>query len=66
MEDKIVRKNGYDYVHCPLVDELIVDIDCIENRDIVDNMIQESCLPNKYKAKENWANICKNCKWHNH
>lgn len=52
------------YVFCPLVDEMIEDIDCIENRDIVDRMIVESSLPKKYKRKENWREICVNCKWH--
>lgn len=53
-------------VLCPLVDEMIEDIDCIENRDVVDGMIVESSLPDKYKQKENWRGICKNCKWHNY
>lgn len=54
------------YVFCPLVDKMIEDIDCIENRDVVEGMIIESALPDKYKKKENWKNICKNCKWHNY
>lgn len=53
-------------VLCPLVDEMIEDIDCIENRDVVDGMIVESSLPDKYKRKENWREICENCKWHNY
>ncbi len=54
------------YVFCPLVDKTIEDIDCIENRDVVEGMIIESALPDKYKKKENWKNICKNCEWHNY
>lgn len=54
------------HVLCPLVDEMIEDIDCIENRDVVDGMIVESSLPDKYKRKENWRKICQNCKWHNY
>ena len=38
-------------VFCPLVDEIIEDIDCIENRDIIDGCFKMSCLPKKYKAK---------------
>lgn len=54
------------YVFCSLVDEMIEDIDCIENRDVVDGMLVESSLPDKYKRKENWREICANCKWHNY
>ena len=39
-------------VHCPLVDREIEDIDCIENRDVVDDMIVESSMPDEYKRKE--------------
>ena len=35
------------YVFCPLVDRKIEDIDCVENRDVVDGMIVESSLPEK-------------------
>ena len=45
-------------VFCPLVDEII------ENRDIIDGCFKMSCLPKKYKAKENFKEICKQCKWH--
>ncbi|UTB43638.1 hypothetical protein NKF89_04965 [Agathobacter rectalis] len=51
---------------CPLVDDIIEDIECIENRDVVDEMITEESLPNKYKRKSNWKEICRKCKWHNY
>jgi len=51
---------------CPLVDEEIEDIDCIENRDIVDEMLSEKGMPLKFKQKKDWREICKNCKWHNY
>lgn len=54
------------WVHCPLVDEEIEDIDCIENRDVVDDMIAETSLPIEYKQKGNWREICKKCKWHDY
>ena len=53
-------------VFCPLVDDNIKNIDCIENRDIIDGFLKISCLPYKYKTKENFKDICKNCKWHNY
>ena len=51
---------------CPLVDDIIEDIECIENRDVVDEMITEESLPNKYKRNSNWKEICRKCKWHNY
>ena len=54
------------YVYCPLVDRKIEDIDCIENRDVVDDMIIEETMPDEYKAKRNWKTICKACEWHNY
>ena len=49
MEDKIV---------CPLVDYKIDIVDCMENRDI-----KEESIPEEYKKKENWKDVCKNCKY---
>lgn len=54
------------WVFCPLVDRKIEDIDCIENRDVVDSMIIESLLPDEYKRKKNWKDICRTCKWHDY
>lgn len=39
------------WVFCPLVDRKIEDIDCIENRDVVDGMLVESSLPDEYKER---------------
>ncbi|WP_162610626.1 hypothetical protein [Blautia sp. An249] len=54
------------WVFCPLVDRKIEDIDCIENRDVVDGMLVESSLPDEYKRKINWKDICRKCQWHNY
>lgn len=54
------------WVRCHLVDREIEDIDCVENRDAVDDMIAESSVPDEYKRKENWKDICKKCSWHNY
>lgn len=58
MDDHMVR--------CPLVDDEIEDIDCIENRDVVDEVITEDSLPVRFRQKDNWIEICKKCKWHNY
>lgn len=53
-------------IQCPLVDALIEDIDCIENRDIVNEMLTEDGMPARFKQKANWKEICRKCKWHNY
>lgn len=53
-------------IMCPLIDALIEDYECIENVDIVDGLIIETTMPEKFKAKEYWKEICKNCEYHNY
>lgn len=45
-----------DLIFCPLVDKDIDIVDCMENRDIRDDVI-----PAEYRAKENWKDICAEC-----
>ena len=52
MEDKIM---------CPLVERLITAVDCMENQGIKDEFV-----PSEYKQKEDWREVCKNCKWYNY
>lgn len=49
MEDKIL---------CPLIDAKISCVDCMENRETKENFI-----PDKFKEKDNWKDICKKCKY---
>lgn len=56
--------NSPDYVMCPLVDEKIENIDCIENSDAVDGMLKKDFVPERFKKKPEWEEICKKCKWH--
>ena len=53
-------------VKCPLVDDEIEVIDCIENRDVVDQLINEFSMPEKYKKKKDWKEICNKCKYYNY
>lgn len=55
---------GPDFVMCPLVGHKIENIDCIENSDAVDGMIKKDSVPERFKVKSDWEEICKNCKWH--
>lgn len=42
---------------CPLIDENIEAIECIENYDCVDGIIVLSSLPRKIKTKDNFIEI---------
>lgn len=53
-----------DYVMCPLVDQEVKSVDCIENADAVDGIIQKENVPDRFKKKPRWEEICKKCKWH--
>lgn len=58
------RANAYPkQVLCPLVDSMIEDIDCMENQDVANDLIVEESMPDKYKKKENWREICEQCKY---
>ena len=50
---------------CPLVNKEIDEIDCLENMDIVDEFISdESHIPEEFKIKPDYKDICKKCKFH--
>ncbi len=50
---------------CPLVDTEIDESDCLENIDIIDEFISdESHIPEDFKKKVNFKEICKKCKFH--
>ena len=53
-------------VFCPLVNKMIEDIDCIENRDCIDGYVKLASLPGEYKVRQNYIDICKMCKWHSY
>ena len=43
-------------IMCPLLDDWIEDIDCLENHDIAPQFI-----PDKFKQKPEWKKICNEC-----
>ena len=50
---------------CPLVDEEIDSGDCLINTDIIDGFISdESHIPDKFKVKPDFKEICKKCPYH--
>lgn len=50
---------------CPLVNDEIEDIDCMENADAVDGIMKKDSVPEKYRRLPDWEEICKRCKYHN-
>lgn len=51
------------YVECPLVDQKIEALDCIETRDTINGNIGVK-LESKYTAKQGYKDICRACKWY--
>ena len=50
---------------CPLIDKDIDSADCLENIDIIGGFISdESHIPDEFKVKPDYKEICKNCKYH--
>lgn len=50
-----------DEILCPLTDNNITIDDCMENRET-----SEKYIPDRFKVKVNWKEICKNCKYYNY
>lgn len=58
------RANEYpDKVLCPLVDEIIDAGDCVVTQDITTGLLKPTALLPEFDAKENWREICKQCKY---
>lgn len=55
-----------DRVYCPVLDREIEDIDCIENRDIVDGNLDERFLAEGFRKRKDWKSACRKCEWHNY
>lgn len=52
-------------VKCPLTDKEIDSFDCLENTDIIDEMYgNKSNIPDEFKVKPDYKEICKKCKYH--
>lgn len=66
MSKKYVDSDGHDHVMCPLIEEYIEDIECIINRDVVDELLKERVMPKKFKKCEGWREVCNKCEWHNY
>lgn len=48
-------------VKCPLVDDWIDPIDCMENQDI-----KAEHIPARFKGKPDWKDICNACPFRNY
>lgn len=53
-----------DGVKCPLVDFEIEESNCLENAMITAGFMDENSMISRFKEKENWREICQNCKYH--
>ena len=53
----IPDENGTaELVKCPLVDDWVSSIDCMENQGVI-----ESAIPARFKQKPDWREICERC-----
>lgn len=43
-------------VKCPLIDDWIAPVDCMENQEVI-----ESSIPARFKVKSDWKKICESC-----
>lgn len=51
-----------DGIDCPLVNGKILNDKCLETTMAVAGFMNENMISNKLKEKDNWKDICKNCK----
>ena len=49
---------------CPLIDDEIRFDDCDENQLYADGLFKPDFLPEKYKSKRDWREICLRCPRH--
>ncbi len=54
-----------DQIKCPLIDDMIDIGDCVVCSDVARGMIKEDLIPDRFKKKNNWGDICSACKYHN-
>ena len=54
----MVYDNSEDMIFCPLVDEDIDGFDCMEYQ-----CFKDESIPDEFKQKADWKDICKNCKY---
>lgn len=57
--------DGTEYIMCPLVDQNISHVDCMENSDAVDGILKKETVPERFRQKADWEKICRKCQWHN-
>lgn len=61
-KNDITPTSGEDGVKCPLVDFRIGRNNCLEMAMIAADFMTENAMPVNFKEKENWREVCKNCK----
>lgn len=54
-----------DGILCPLVDIMIEKNNCLENTMVNAGFMDEFTMIEKFREKENWREICRNCKYYN-
>lgn len=53
-----------DMIRCPLIDDMLEIGDCVVYSDVASGMLNENCIPDEFRQKEKWRDICNACKYH--
>lgn len=48
----------------PLIDDMIDVGDYVVYSDVSSGMLKEYCIPDEFRKKKKWKDICKNCQYH--
>lgn len=64
-KNDIDPSSGEDGVDCPLINKKILNSVCVENAMAVEGFLDDNNIISVFKEKENWKEICKNCRYFN-
>ncbi len=56
---------GENRIICPLINKEISDDDCYDVCLVANKMLKPSAIPEMFTQKEDFREVCKNCKNHN-
>lgn len=52
-----------DNIFCPLTETHIFSTDCLEVSDCANGLMRDDSIPMEFKSKEQWRDLCRNCKY---
>lgn len=52
-----------DHIICPIVNEEISDVDCMEVWSASCRILKDDCIDEKFKSRPDWRSFCETCKY---